>query len=111
MIKDTLTKVLLMRKEELLFVMDQEGTGEVSTLSCSLPVTLGTVQGAEGRMGHAMPPERGPPARRLARLPAPGLTGLARGCYHWAWGGGQGVREVRPAPLLFSTSSVSGIQG
>ena len=26
-------------------------------------------------------------------------------------GGGQGVREVRPAPFLFSTSSVSGIQG
>ena len=89
MIKDTLTKVLLMRKEELLFVVDREGTGEVSALRCSLPVTPGTVQGAEGRMGREMPPERGPPARRLAQLPAPGLTGLARGCYHWVRGAGR----------------------
>lgn len=101
-----------MRKEELLFVMDQEGTGEISTRRCSLPVTPGTVQGAEGSpMGREMPAEGGTACQEPGRLPALGLTGLARGCCHWAWGGGQGVREVRPAPFPFSTSSVSGIQG
>ena len=40
--------------------MDQEGIGEVSTLSCSLPLTRGTVQGTEkSPMGREMPPERG----------------------------------------------------
>lgn len=46
-----------MRKEEL-FVMDQEGTREVSTLSCSLPVTWDSTGCRGAEMWHAMPPER-----------------------------------------------------
>lgn len=73
LIKDTLTKVLLMRKREHLFVMDQEGTREVSTLSCSLPVTPGTVQGAEGRNGGMQCHQRG------TRLPGAWCSFLLRG--------------------------------
>lgn len=62
--------------------MDQEGIGEVSKLSCSLPLTRGIVQGAEkSPMGREMPPERGTarrePGMASCSVQDPGRPGAA----------------------------------
>ena len=99
MIKDTLTKVLLMRKEELLFVVDREGTGEVSTYGAHYQSLRGRYRAQREEWGMN------------CHLRGAGADWAGQGLLSLGAGGGQGIREVRLAPLLFSTSSVSGIQG
>lgn len=95
--------------------MDQEGIGEVSTLSSSLPLTRGTVRGAEkSPMGCEMPPESSTACGEAAAAACSRALGPARVLCQGDPSGGLGAR-CQGNPLIAVSpshaSSASGTQG